>query len=72
MKVGIVDLSVDEEIKVEYSEACEKLVEEIQKKEFLPWQYALMIMEFAQAIDNSETSKMSLALAVDSLKSDND
>ena len=42
---------------MEFSEACDQLVEEIQKRELYPFQYSLMIMTFIEAKDDDETNQ---------------
>jgi len=53
---------------MEYSESCDELVKEIQKRTLPPWMYALMIMTFIKAHDDGETNKMALALAKQSVE----
>jgi hypothetical protein len=52
---------------IEFSDSCEKLVNEIQKGEYMPWQYALMVMVFVNAQEDGETNRMALALAKNAL-----
>ncbi len=47
---------------MEFSEACEKMVEELQRDEYIE-RLGLMLMTFINALDNGDTNAMALALA---------
>lgn len=57
---------------MDFSEACDKLIKIIQTKDDFNESYALMLMNFIQALEGGETMRMSLAIAKKSLIADID
>ena len=53
---------------MEFSDACDQLVEIIQKGGQYSEEYGLMLMTFMDAKDDGETNRMALALAKDAIK----
>jgi hypothetical protein len=57
---------------IEFSEACDELVKEINKKEHYVESYGLMLMVFFDSKENDETNRMAVSLAKDAIRDGGD